>query len=220
MCGRIAQAAAIRKTEQLLRILKRFELPPRFNIAPSQPAAVVRSDAEGNLEWALPRWGLVPHWAKEPKTGYKMINAKAETVAEKPAYRGPFRHRRCIVPVDGFYEWKEEGKVKQPYFIHFRDQTPVFLAGLWDHWQGDGQDLETFTVLTTTANKLLDFHDRMPVILTPEDVTTWLDPKIQSKAPLEHLLRPFSEGNMETYPVDRRVNKPSFDDPACVIPVH
>lgn len=216
MCGRVAQATAIRKTEQLLRILKRFELPPRYNIAPAQGLAIVRNGVNGEREWALTRWGLIPHWAKETKTNYKMINAKAETVAEKPAYRGPFRHRRCVIPVDGFFEWKHEGKKKQPYFIHFRDDTPVLLAGLWDHWHDDENALETCTILTTTANKVLDFHDRMPVILAPNDVETWLDPQITTKAPLLHLLRPFPENNLESYPVDIRVNKPTYNEPAAL----
>lgn len=216
MCGRVAQATAIRKTEQLLRILKRFELPARYNIAPSQGLAIVRNGVNGEREWALPRWGLIPHWAKETKTNYKMINAKAETVAEKPAYRGPFRHRRCVIPVDGFFEWKHDGNKKQPYFIHFRDDTPVLLAGLWDHWHDAENALETCTILTTTANQVLDFHDRMPVILTPHDVDAWLDPQITTKEPLQRLLRPFPENNLESYPVDIRVNKPTYNEPAAL----
>ena len=218
MCGRLVQATAMQKIAGMMQILGQLELVPRYNITPSAPLAVIRSGPKG-YEWALPRWGLVPHWAKEIATGYKMINAKAETVASKPAYRGPLRYRRCIIPADGFYEWRLEAKQKQPYFIRAPDEQPLLLAGLWDYWHQGEQELETCTIITTSANpQMLTVHDRMPVVLDPSDVAAWLDLDIQKPDLLEPLLQPTAHA-LTIYPVSKRVNKPVNDDAECTVPL-
>lgn len=219
MCGRLVQATAIKKLAVMLHILQRLELPPRFNVAPSLPLAVVRAAHEtGVLEWALPRWGLVPHWAKEINTGYKMINAKAETVHEKPAYRGPLRYHRCIIPADGFYEWRAEGKRKQPYYLRARDDGPLLLAGLWDRWNSPDGALETCTILTTAAQApITDLHDRMPVMLDLDSSRRWLDPKLQDTAGILKLLA-YAAADVDIYPVSPRVNSAANDDEQLITP--
>jgi len=223
-----------------------FEMPPftpRFNIAPTQPVAVVRcspesSQPERELVWM--RWGLIPSWAKDPAIGNRMINARAETAPERPAYRAAFRRRRCLVVADGFYEWQRTAARKQPYFIRMQDDRPFAFAGLWESWQGpddgrgsqekdhamplfDNQRLspsspvESCTLLTTEPNELIQpIHNRMPVILAPDDYGQWLDPTVQNPQPLVPLLRPFPVDRMIAYPVSTHVNSPARDDPRCI----
>ena len=225
MCGRFTLTTT---AEDLARSFELVELPglsPRYNIAPTQQVATVRAVVQeegGGRELRLLRWGLVPSWAKDLKIGSRMINARAETVAEKPAFRRAFRSRRCLVLADGFYEWRRVGKQRQPHFISMRDGRPFAFAGLWERWVDpeDGQVVESCTVLTTRPNALMEkIHDRMPVILEPGDHATWLDPRITDPEQLEPLLRPHAAGEMTSHPVSARVNSPRNDDPSCVSPV-
>ncbi len=196
-------------------------LSPRYNIAPGQPVFAVRQNpaaASPAREGTMLRWGLIPSWAADPAIGNRMINARSESVAEKPAFRAALRRRRCLVAADGFYEWKAEGRGKQPYFIHFSDDRLFAFAGLWESWEGPGHSsVESCTILTTEANELmLPIHPRMPVILPPKDYEKWLDPSEQGSAALLPLLVPYSGGGMEAYPVSRFVNSPSHEAPECL----
>ncbi len=223
MCGRYT----LTTPPEALRDLFAFEGPspnlaPRYNIAPTQDAPVVRRREDGDgRELALLRWGLVPSWSKEPKSGYSTINARAETVAEKPAFRRPMRSRRCLVPADGFYEWRPAGRRKQPYRIVMKDGAPFAFAGLWDRWRGgDGETIESFTIIVTEANALLrPIHDRMPVILDPADYAAWLEAGPEAVPYLKDLLRPYPAEMMTAYPVDPRVGNPRHDDPALIEPL-
>lgn len=192
----------------------------RYNIAPSQPALVVTNRAPHRVE--VFQWGLVPVWAKDGSIGNKMINARAETLLEKPAFKRLAQRRRCVVPASGFYEWRKEpgSKAKTPMYIRLRDQPAFALAGLWDVWRGaDGSELPTFTLITTSPNALMqDIHDRMPVILDSDSARRWLAPEDLPDAPVE-VLQPFDAARMEAYPVSRAVNSPANEGPALVCPV-
>jgi putative SOS response-associated peptidase YedK len=197
------------------------QLTPRYNVAPSQPVLAARGDSAGGVELVLLRWGLVPHWSKGADNRFSMINARAETVHEKPAYRGPFRYRRCLIPAEGFYEWQPGADGKQPYFIHGVDDAPFAMAGLWDHWQdAAGNELESCTIIVTEADpELASIHDRMPLILAPEQYHTWLDPMNQESAVIQKLLHPTAAVQLEFQPVSKRVNSPANDDAALIDPV-
>ena len=200
------------------------EHAPRYNIAPSQGILAVRAAPDGGdgaREAAVLRWGLVPSWAKDPDIGNRVINARAETVAEKPSFRAAFRRRRCLVPATGFYEWRAASGPKQPYTIGMADGGPFAMAGLWEHWTGpDGAAVETCAILTTEANELLrPIHARMPVIVAPSDFDLWLDPALAMPELLAPLLRPFDAAAMAAHPVSRHVNNVRNDDPGCVEPL-
>lgn len=221
MCGRFALYA---DGEQLAW---RFGTPvprpiaPRYNIAPSQPVLALRYNRDAKTrEWTHFVWGLVPSWAQDPSIGNRMINARAETLREKPAYRNAYRYRRCIVPVSGFYEWKKVGHTKQPYFVRPADDLPIGLAGLWETWRSpDGSEIETCTIITTDANAVIrPLHDRMAVVLPPDAYELWLRPD-SSLAELDALLQPAPEDLLIAYPVSPRVNSPANDDPSLVAPV-
>jgi len=193
MCGRIIQHSPSPAYAELFGIEEDLgETPPRYNLAPSQPMLVARAAPGGKPELTYLRWGLVPTWSKGPDSRFSLINARAETVDQKPAYRGPFRYRRCLIPTEGFYEWKPERGGKQPYLIRMRSGRPFALAGLWDHWQDpNGSELETCTIIVTEANSVITpIHDRMPVVLPPEAWRTWLDPHQQDTRSLQSLLTP------------------------------
>ena len=170
-------------------------------------------------QFSLMRWGLIPFWVKDANIGYKMINARAETVAEKPAYRESFKSRRCLIPADGFYEWKKEGKSKQPFHFGMRDNSIFAFAGIWDRWKNpQGEVIETCSILTTTPNLLCaDVHDRMPVILPVGHYDLWLDPGFKGTDDLKELLHPFEAKLMKRYPVSTRVNLVRNDDPECAV---
>ncbi len=192
-----------------------------YNIAPSRDVAAVRIAPEGRArrELARLRWGLIPSWAKDPTIGNRMINARVETVPDKPAFRSAFRRRRCLVPADGFYEWQKAGSRKQPYFVRMADGKPFAFAGLWERWEGPGGDVSSCTLLTTEANDLLaPIHDRMPVILSPAEFDAWLDPETQDPRKLLPLLRPCPPGLLTAFPVRALVNNPAADDPRCIEP--
>lgn len=222
MCGRIALNIKMDDLLDYFQIVGPAPaLAPRFNIAPSQEVAAVRVE-EGERRLALLRWGLIPHWANDPKIGNKLINARGETVHRLPSFRAAFRKRRCIIPARGFFEWQKQGKEKQPFFIYRQDDAPLALAGLWERWfdEKSGQDLETCTVITTEANSLVGrLHTRMPVILEPEDFKLWLTPIENSQETLSSLLRPANEGVLEMYPVSTFVNKPQNEGEECIEPV-
>lgn len=222
MCGRftlIAPAEALVEQFQLAEIPS---LTPRYNIAPTQPVAVVRPSPEkGGRELALLRWGLIPFWAKDPGIGARMINARSETVAQKPAFRAAFRRRRCLVPVDGFYEWQRLERGKQPFYVRLCDGKPFAFAGLWEHWEGSGgATIDSCTLLTTEPNGLLrPVHNRMPVVLAPKDYGLWLDPGLQEAELLQPLLRPYPSEGMIAYPISKWVNSPKNDGPQCIEPL-
>jgi putative SOS response-associated peptidase YedK len=184
---------------------------PRYNIAPSQQAPIVRVDKEGGRRASMVRWGLIPHWAKDKSIAYKTINARAETVATAPAFRDAFRKHRCLVPASGFYEWQVRAGGKQPYRIGMIDDAPFAFAGLWSRWNDpEGQTIDTYTIVTTEPNELTaKVHSRMPVILAREDYSRWLD--VAAPDPAE-LLRPYPAEEMRAYPVSSRVGSPKNDD--------
>lgn len=191
-------------------------LPPRFNIAPTQDAPVVRQDDDGTRMLVLLRWGLIPSWAKDISMGARMINARSETVEEKPVFRAAFRRRRCLVPADGFFEWRKEGAAKQPYYFSMKGGNPFAFAGLWDAYESPDAYLETYTILTCEANETVEpIHHRMPVILPPDLYAKWLQPG-SPEGELKALLRPYPEDDLQVYPVSRMVNSPSNDSPLCI----
>jgi putative SOS response-associated peptidase YedK len=206
MCGRFALVAEQEDFEQVLPGLKVDVLPvPRYNIAPTQPVALVLND--GNFALTLARWGLIPSWSKDPTIGSRMINARAETLLEKPSFRTPFLRQRCLILATGFYEWKKEGTRKQPMYLHLKQKLFAF-AGLWSIWQ----EQLTCSIITTGANSLVaPIHERMPVILLPKDFLTWLAPGEQKAEGLQGCLRPYPSEEMETYPVSRAVNNPAAE---------
>jgi putative SOS response-associated peptidase YedK len=209
------------------RQLALFE--PRYNIAPTQEIVVVR--AEAGRRSAVPmRWGLLPSWSKGLASGPPMINARSETLAEKPAFRSAFRSRRCLIPADGFYEWRQQPtggskNKKQPFYIHFSNGRPFAFAGLWERWtspaadtsEGTGLSIESCTIVTTAANsKLSELHDRMPVILAPNDYDLWLDSSVSDPTKLQHLLMPCGDDELAVQPVSTHVNKTANDDRRCI----
>jgi putative SOS response-associated peptidase YedK len=219
MCGRytlstpgdlLAAAFALEETPNVL---------PRYNIAPTQEAPVVRLDEGRRRRVDLLKWGLVPHWATDPSIGSRMINARAETAASKPAFRESFRRWRCLVPADGFYEWRREGDRKQPYLLRLPDGSPFAFAGLWSRWQREEHPvLESFTLLTCEpSDSVKSFHDSMPVILAPDACRRWLDPSAGADD-LQGLLVPFREA-LQAIPVSTWVNSPSHEGPRCVEPL-
>lgn len=219
MCGRFTLFAPGDVLAAMFGVDKAPSLAPRYNIAPSQPVAAARVSPEGgNRELAHIRWGLLPSWAKDPSASAPMINARAETVSEKPSFRSAFRRRRCLVPADGFYEWGRTPGRKQPYYIRFRDGRPFSIASLWERWEGpDGSVLDSCALITTAANDAVSpIHDRMPVILGPKDYDLWLDPAVEAKEALLPLLRAFPAEEMAAFPVGLRVNNPKIDIPACI----
>ncbi len=195
------------------------ELPPRYNIAPTQPVVAVTENSPRHLR--LFQWGLVPFWAKDPSIGSRMINARAETLAEKPAFKNALTRRRCVIPADGFYEWKKIGSSKQPMYIRRHDGELFGFAGLWEEWiSPDGSPLQTCTIITVAPNALMaPIHDRMPAILRPEDEAAWLTLSKKDVPELLGLLRPYPETEMEAYPVSRQVNAPTVDNAVCVQPL-
>ena len=192
---------------------------PRYNVAPTQTVIVVNDDGSRHLTEM--RWRLIPSWAKDPVIGNRMINARGETVATKPAFRAALRRRRCLIPADGFYEWQQQGRRKQPVYITLKTREPFSFAGLCESWTSpDGEEIKTCTIITTEANALLKpIHDRMPVILTKEAERVWLDPAIQDTERLLSLLVPYPAEEMEAYPVSTRVNNPRSDGPESIEPL-
>lgn len=211
MCGRFSLIESVHELQQQFEFELSADLQPRFNIAPSQEVFSIISDGKKRRGGTL-RWGLVPHWAKEAKIGYKMINARAEGIDEKPSFKEPFRKKRCLIIADGFYEWKKVDDRKQPYRFIMKDRKPFAFAGLWETWKKGDAPLHTCTIITTTPNAVTeDVHDRMPVILKREDYDRWLDPSNQAVDKLKSLLVPYPAEEMELYPVSELVNSPKND---------
>ena len=222
MCGRFTLTV---NPAELKDTFSDYNFPamfaPRFNIAPTQPVLAIPNDDKFTADFFI--WGLIPMWAKDPAIGNRLINARGETLAEKPSFRGSYRHKRCLILADGFYEWKAFGgrKTKTPYYIHMQDRKPFALAGLWDHWESpDGSSIKSCTIITTTPNELMGaIHDRMPVILHSRDYAKWLDPAPQTPENLHPLIKPFPADAMTAYPVSTLVNKATSDVPQMVVPI-
>lgn len=228
MCGRFVSATPIKKlVEQfLVEDVAVDQHDPSWNVAPTAEVLAVAASSEGIRRLGTFKWGLVPSWAKDPSIGNRMINLRAETVSEKPSFRRTLAKHRCIIPVDGFYEWKhmEKGRKKQPFFIRSRDGTVLALAGLWEAWKDraeqDDEWLRTCTIVTTTPNKLLaPIHDRMPVVLPPEAWDTWLDRENDDVDTLAALLQPAPDDLLELYPVGTDVNNVRNDSDQLVMPL-
>ena len=198
------------------------QFAPRFNIAPTQPVLVIPNDDQNTADFYV--WGLIPMWAKDPSIGNRLINARGETLEEKPAFRSGLKYKRCLILADGFYEWKgaEGKKVKTPFFIHMKDRKPFAFAGLWDSWNSpEGSLVKSCTIITTEPNELTGIiHNRMPVILHPRDYAKWLDPSPQTPDQLKPLIKPFPAELMDAYPVSTLVNTPANDKPELVVPAN
>ena len=228
MCGRFTLRSNLNLILQQFALDEVPDLTPRYNIAPTQAVPVIRAAASGR-ELAMLRWGLIPSWSKDEKMGNRLLNARSETAAEKPSFRTAFRRRRCLVVTDGFYEWRKVGSgksaPKQPYYIRMRDERPFAFAGLWETWRGPkGAELPTpiqsCTILTTEPNELMrSLHDRMPVILPPDDYAMWLDPSFEGIEALQSLQRPFEADDMIANPVSTLVNSPRNESPECVVAI-
>ncbi|MBD0388800.1 MAG: SOS response-associated peptidase [Nostoc sp. C3-bin3] len=221
MCGRYSQTQPAEIIAKAFQVDNVPTLEPRYNIAPTQSvSSVLQTSASTNRQFKMLYWGLIPSWAKDSKIGAKLINARAETVAEKPAFRSAFRQRRCLVLADGFYEWQqqESKKQKQPFYFRLSDEHPFAFAGLWERWEdATGEEIESCTLLTTEPNELMrPIHNRMPVILDPKDYDLWLDPEVKKSELLQPLLRPYPTEEMTAYPVSKAVNKPSNDSTECI----
>jgi putative SOS response-associated peptidase YedK len=219
MCGRFTLTVdpeQLRETFSWLTVPDQIQ--PRYNVAPSQPVAVIPNNHKEQLDFFV--WGLIPSWAKDPKIGNRLINARAETLAEKPSFRAAYRRRRCLIPADGFYEWKQEPgrKSKTPMYIRLKSGKPFALAGLWESWHApDGSNILSCTIVTTQPNELLaDIHNRMPVILPEDAYSLWLDPGEADPEKLQPLLGPYTASEMIAYPVSTLVNDPSNDQADCI----
>lgn len=220
MCGRFTLSALLEQ------IIERFEVqiiekevPVSYNIAPSQPVDVI-TVRDGVRVLSAFRWGLVPSWSKGPSSGAPLINARAETLAAKPSFRPAFLQRRCLIPATGFYEWQGQGKAKQPMLLQIPGSELFAFAGLWEEWRSpDGSMLRSCCIVTTEANdNISDIHERMPVMLRPEDEAAWLDPSCQDIPLLQNLLKPFHNGGLTFHPVSTLINSPGYNSPACLEP--
>ena len=218
MCGRftlhtpesrIRDAFNLEHTEPL-------GLNPRYNVAPSQQIPIIR-DMDTRHEMVLAKWGLVPNWSNEPKTKYSTINARIESVAEKPTYRTPFKRRRCLIPADGFYEWKVVNGHKIPHHIRMRNDSVFAFAGLWDHWERGDDSIESCTIIVMPANEIMKpLHERMPAIIAPTHFDLWLDSRVTDKDEIMQLLNSALSSNLKAYPVSPWVNSPRHDDERCI----
>lgn len=220
MCGRFVSSIPADELKKIFDLIETPKLEPRYNVALTQLTAVVRNQGERN-RLDLLKWGLVPGWSKDPGFGNRLINARSESVAEKPAFRHAIKYRRCIIPVSGFYEWSHSGALKQPYYIRMADHSPMCLAGLWEMWKApDGNELESFTILTTAANRVVTpIHDRMPVILHPDSFSLWLSHNMHDPQLLQPFYQPYPAQQLTAYKVPDLVNNPRFDSPACIAQV-
>lgn len=225
MCGRYSQSQMGEAVAEAFHLSSPPSIEPRYNIAPTQPvSAILATAGKPEPRHHLLRWGLIPNWSKDPAIGSRLINARAETVAEKPSFRNAFKRRRCLIVADGFYEWKTDpdSKAKQPYYFQLQEHDLFAFAGLWEQWTDpqSGGELETCTILTTAANAVLEpVHDRMPVILPQEHYEAWLDPDFYDPSALQALLQPYDAEVMQSYAVSKAVNSPKNDSSACLEPV-
>jgi len=221
MCGRYVQSLSADELMEAFDLVERPEgVQRRYNLAPSERAPVVRAEAAGRVARHL-QWGLVPSWADDPSIGLRLINARAESAASKPAFRQAMARRRCLVPASGFYEWQATGSAKQPWYIHSAEGRPLALAGLYEHWRGeDGDEIESFVILTTEANEAVrPLHDRMPVLLERNAWARWLDADAVDAKAAAAMLGPCDAGMLAMHPVSRRVNRPGADDASLIEPI-
>lgn len=220
MCGRYTLTALPEALRALLRYAEQPDFPPRYNIAPSQPIAIVRL-VDGQRQFALVRWGLLPSWVKDPKTFTPLINARGESVTEKPAFRAAMKRRRCLIPADGFYEWQAVGARKRPFYVHAKSGVPLVFAGLWETWTGpNGEELDTAAIVTTRANKTLNaIHERMPVIVPPEAFDLWLNANEVDATTAAALIAPAPDSLLEAYEISTAVNRTANDNPRLLEPV-
>ena len=222
MCGRYRLSRRKQLIAEYFETDNEVDWEPRYNIAPSQQVGIIRQDpSRPERYFSLARWGLIPSWASDASIGSKTINARSETVLSKPAFRDAFSSRRCLLPADGFFEWRRSGREKQPFHFGMQDDSLFAFAGLWDRWSDPaGAVIESCSILTTTPNSLLaDMHDRMPAILRPEHYDLWLDPGFKDVKALAEFLAPFDAGKMRRFPVSTRINAVTNDDPDCVVPM-
>lgn len=217
MCGRFAQRSDPKRLAREFKVAEAPSVEARYNIAPTQDILAVRESEDGR-EITFLKWGLIPSWAKDTSIGARLINARSETVTEKPSFRQAFKQRRCIIPADGFYEWQKADGRKQSFFFRMRDENPFGFAGLWDRWQGRaGETIESCAILTTEANDVLrPVHDRMPVILHPDEYSLWLGGEERQRELLTELLRPYPAQAMVGYPVNSLVNSPRNKGPELI----
>jgi putative SOS response-associated peptidase YedK len=219
MCGRFTRTVDVEKIAQEFGVEEiELSLKPSYNIAPTQQVAAIIQDDKKRL--VTMRWGLIPSWAKDESIGNKLINARAETVSEKPSFRTPFKRKRCLVIADGFFEWQKQGGEKQPFYIHLKSDKPFAFAGLFDVWDSPDETITSCAIITTEANELMEpIHDRMPVILSRKDADFWIATQDEPKDLLE-LLKPYPSKLMEAYAVSKLVNAPRNNTPDCVKPYH
>lgn len=217
MCGRFALKAPASELASRFKLDETVDVVPRYNIAPGTDIPVIRRSPEGKRVMQLLRWGLVPHWAKDPSIGAKLSNARGETVADKPSYRDAFRRRRCLVPADGFYEWKADGQQKQAYYFSMESGEPFALGGVWETWRAsDGNILRTCCLITTEPNEIMTpVHDRMPVIISPENYEQWLTGE---PAAAQVLIKTYPDQGMQAWAVSRRVNRSGEEGADLVLP--
>ena len=218
MCGRFISYHSSSEIAPAFNLANVPELEPRYNIAPTQEVATIISSKTSNKhEFKWLRWGLIPHWAKDKSIGNKLINARAETVAQKPSFRSPFKHSRCLIITSGFYEWQKQDSGKQPFLIQPTDSLPFAMAGLWSTWNKDGETINTCTIITTEANEVMTpIHRRMPVILQSDRYDLWLDSTVKQPEFLQPLLQPYDSDRLKVYPVSTLVNNPRNDSPECM----
>jgi len=220
MCGRYTVISTPEALRALFGYAEQPNFPPRYNVAPTQPIAIVRL-VEGKRQFALVRWGLLPSWVKDPKTFTLLINARGETAAEKPAFRAAMKRRRCLIPADGFYEWQATGDRKRPFYVHAKSGAPLAFAGLWETWTGpNGEELETAAIVTTRANRTLSpIHERMPVIVPPDAFDLWLDGANVDATTAAALIQPAPDNLLEAYEISTAVNRTANDNPKLLEPV-
>ena len=220
MCGRYTVTASPEVLRALFAYAEQPNFPPRYNIAPTQPIAIVRL-VDGKRQFALVRWGLLPSWVKDPKTFTLLINARGESVVDKPAFRAAMKRRRCLIPAGGFYEWQKAGDRKRPFYVHAKSGEPLAFAGLWETWTGpNGEELDTAAIVTTRANKTLGpIHDRMPVIVPPEAFDLWLNSNEVDATTASALIAPAPDGLLEAYEISTAVNRTANDNAKLLEPI-
>lgn len=221
MCGRFTLQIPSAILSDIFGLIEVPTFPARYNIAPTQQVAIIRADANQQNRLNLVHWGLIPSWAKDKSVGNHMINARAETVLEMPAFRHAIRYRRCLIPASAFYEWRKEGDKKIPLYIRLKDGSPMAFAGLWESWKSpEGETIESCSIITTAANKFMEpIHVRMPVILHPQEYEHWLDRELNDPAKLQSLYQPYPADTMEAYEVSTAVNNPRNDTPELILPI-
>jgi putative SOS response-associated peptidase YedK len=217
MCGRFTDVDMIKVIEEEFELDEiTFDYKPNYNIAPGYTIGAIINDGKRKLVGM--KWGLIPSWAKDASIGYKMINARAETITKKPSFRSAFKKRRCLIVASGFYEWQKSDKEKIPFYIHLKSRKPFAFAGLFEHWiSPQNEHIDSCTIITTEANEMMkQYHQRMPVIIPIEHIAVWLNPEIQDENELLPLLKPFPSDEMDAYPVSKLVNTPRNNSPACI----